>query len=202
MLLAARGPLPPSSLGYDPQLRQPPYDPDRARALLHEAGVASGLTLRLLYNASLEYWSEAVQAIRADLRKVGVNVELLGVADWQKYHEERKKGAYDLYIYGWTVSTPDPERFLLPLYQSQSQDNYGRYANPKVDDLLAQARRPMDDAGRLRLYRDITQLIVADVPAVFLFHQSTFAAHHARIAGLTLDLYGRPQDKLTAVEIR
>lgn len=202
MLLAARGPLPPSSLGYDPQLRQPQHDPDRARALLQEAGAAGGLTLRLLYNASLEYWSEAVQAIRSDLRKVGVNVELLGVTDWQKYHEERKKGAHDLYVYGWTVSTPDPERFLLPLYQSQSQDNHGRYANPKVDDLLAQARQPMDDARRLRVYRDIARLIVADVPAVFLVHQSTFAAHHARIAGLTLDLYGRPQDKLTAVEIR
>lgn len=202
MLLAARGPLPPSSLGYDPQLRQPQYDPDRARALLQEAGAAGGVTLRLLYNASLEYWSEAVQAIRADLRKVGVNIELLGVADWQKYHEERKKGAYDLYVYGWTVSTPDPERFLLPLYQSQSPDNYGRYANPKVDELLTQARQPMDDARRLRLHRDIARLIVADVPAVFLFHQSTFAAHHARIAGLTLDLYGRPQDKLTAVELR
>jgi len=160
------------------------------------------LTLRLLYNASLEYWSEAVQAIRSDLRKVGVNVELLGVADWQKYHEERKKGAYDLYIYGWTVSTPDPERFLLPLYQSHSPDNYGRYANPKVDDMLTQARQPMEDTRRLRLYREIARLIVADVPAVFLFHQVTFAAHHARIAGLVLDLYGRPQDKLTAVEIR
>jgi len=202
MLLAARGPLPPSSLSYDPQLRQPPFDPDRARSLLQEAGAAGGLTLRLLYNASLEYWSEAVQAIRSDLRKVGVNVELLGVADWQKYHEERKKGAYDLYIYGWTVSTPDPERFLLPLYQSHSPDNYGRYANPKVDDMLTQARQPMEDTRRLRLYREIARLIVADVPAVFLFHQVTFAAHHARIAGLMLDLYGRPQDKLTTVEIR
>lgn len=202
MLLAARGPLPPSSLSYDPQLRQPSYDPDRARTLLQEAGTVSGLTLRLLYNASLEYWSEAVQAIRSDLRKVGVNVELLGVPDWQKYHEERKKGAYDLYIYGWTVSTPDPERFLLPLYQSQSPDNYGRYANPKVDDWLTQARQPMDDARRLRLYGDIARLIVADAPAVFLFHQVTFAAHHSRVAGLTLDLYGRPQDKLTTVEIR
>jgi peptide/nickel transport system substrate-binding protein len=201
-LVVARGPLPPSSLSYDPQLRQPTYDPERARALVQEAGAAGGLTLRLLYNASLEYWSEAVQAIRADLRKVGVNVELLGLPDWQKYHEERKKGTHDLYIYGWTVSTPDPERFLLPLYQTKAPDNFGGYTNPKVDELLTQARQPMEDARRLRLYRDATRLILADVPAVFLVHQTTFAAHHARITGLTLDLYGRPQDKLTTVQIR
>jgi len=201
-LLPARGPLPPSSLGYDPQLRQPVYDPGRARALLQQAGAPTALTLRLLYNASLEYWSEAVQAIRADLRKVGIGVELLGVMDWKTFHEERAKGLHDLYLYQWTVSTPDPERFLLPLFQSKSPDNYGGYSNAKVDDVLTQARQPMDDARRLRLYREATRLIVADVPAVFLFHSITFTAHSARVSGLTLNLYGWPQDKLTTVELR
>ena len=166
--MSARGPLPPASLGYDPQVRQPTYDPERARALLQEAGVSGDLTLRLVYNASLEYWSEAVQAIRSDLRKVGIGVELAGVSDWKTFHEERRKGSHDLYLYQWSVSTPDPERFLFPLFQSKSPDNFGRFTNAKVDDLLAQARQPMDDARRLRLYRDATRLIVADVPAALL----------------------------------
>jgi peptide/nickel transport system substrate-binding protein len=201
-LLPARGPLPPNSLSYDPEIRQATFSPERARALLQEAGVASGLTLRLLYNASLEYWSEAVQAIRSDLRKIGVGVDLLGMPDWKSFHDERGKDAYDLYLYGWAVSTPDPERFLFPLFHSKSPDNFGRYASARVDDLLEQARQPMEDARRLRLYRDTTRLIVADVPAAFLFHQIQIAAHHVRIAGLTLNLYGWPQDKLTTVELR
>jgi len=201
-LLPARGPLPPNSLGYDPQLRQPVYDPGRARTLLQQAGAPAGLTLRLLYNASLEHWSEAVQAIRADLRKVGIGVDLIGVMDWKAFHEERAKGLHDLHLYQWTVSTPDPERFLLPLYQSKSPDNFGGYSNGKVDDLLSQARQPMDDARRVRLYREVARLIVADVPAVFLFHSITFTAHSARVSGLTLNLYGWPQDKLTTVEMR
>jgi ABC-type transport system substrate-binding protein len=200
-MLAAQGPLPPSSLGYESQLRQPSYDPERARSLLQDAGAAR-LNLRLLYNASLEYWSESVQAIRADLRKVGISVELLGVKDWTAFHDERKKGGHDLYLYGWAVSTPDPERFLLPLYQSQSPDNFGRYANPGVDDLLAQARHPMEDSRRLRLYRDAARLIVADIPAVFLFHTITFTAHSTRVTGLSLNQYGWPLDKLTTVEMR
>lgn len=164
--------------------------------------MATGLTLRLLYNASLEFWSEAVQAIRADLRKVGITVELAGAADWKAFHAERRKGAHDLYLYGWTVSTPDPERFLFPLYHSKSPDNFGRYGNVRVDELLDQARQPMDDAQRVRLHRDATRLIVADVPAVFLFHEIQFAAHHVRTGALTLNLYGWPQDKLTTVEFR
>lgn len=201
-MLAARGPLPPASLGYDPQLRQPAHDLRRARALLQEAGQGTGLSLRLLYNASLELWSEVVQAVRSDLRKVGITAELAGTPDWKTFHEERKKGEHDLYLYGWSVSTPDPERFLSPLFHSKSPDNFGRFANPKVDELLTQARQPMEEARRLRLYREATRLILGDVPAVFLFHQINFAALHARVAGLTLNLYGLPQDKLATVEIR
>jgi peptide/nickel transport system substrate-binding protein len=200
--LAAQGPLPPASFSYDPQIRQPAHDPGRARALLRDAGAESGLTLRLLYNASLEMWSEAVQAVRSDLRKVGIGVELVGTPDWKTFHEERRKGNHDLYLYGWSVSTPDPERFLLPLFHSKSSDNFGHYANPRMDELLEQARQPMDEARRLRTYREATRVLLADVPAVFLFHQITFAAHHARVAGLTLNLYGLPQDKLTTVEVR
>jgi peptide/nickel transport system substrate-binding protein len=200
--LVAQGPLPPASLSYDPQIRQPAHDPGRARALLKEAGAESSLTLRFLYNASLELWSEAVQAVRSDLRKVAINVELVGSPDWKTFHEERRKGNHDLYLYGWSVSTPHPERFLFPLFHSKSSDNFGHYANPRVDELLEQARQPMDEARRLRTYREATRVLLADVPAVFLFHEINFAAHHARVAGLTLNLYGLPQDKLTTVEVR
>ena len=201
-MLVARGPLPPASLGYDPQLRQPVYDPRRARALLNEAGAESGLTLRLLYNASLEPWSETAQAVRSDLRKVGIEVELLGTPDWKTFHVERRKGDHDLSLYGWSVSTPDPERILFPLFHSKSSDNFGHYSNPRVDELLDQARQPMDESRRVRLHQEATRLLLADVPAVFLYHQVTFAAQHVRVAGLTLNLYGLPQDKLTTVEIR
>ena len=201
-LLAARGPLPPASLGYDPQLRQPAYDPQQARNLLQDADATAGLSLRVLYNASLEYWSEAVHAIRSDLRKVGIQLEPVGVPDWKAFHETRRQNAHDMYLYGWSVSTPDPERFLFRLFHSKSPDNFGRYGSGAVDDLLEQARQPMDEARRLRLYREATRTILTDIPALFLFHHTGFAVHRARAAGLTLNLYGWPQDKLTAVEIR
>ena len=201
-MVVARGPLPPSSLAYDPEIRQPAYDTRRARTLLKEAGAESGVSLRLLYNAAVEPWSETAQAVRSELRKVGIGVELVGTQDWRLFHEERRKGNHDLYLYGWSVSTPDPERFLFPLFHSKSPDNYGHYANPRMDELLEQARQPKDEPRRLRLYREATRVLLADVPAIFLFHQITFSAHHVRVAGLTLNLYGLPQDKLTTVEIR
>jgi ABC-type transport system substrate-binding protein len=59
----------------------------------------------------------------------------------------------------------------------------------------------MDDPRRLRLYREATRLIVNEVPALFLYHQISIAAYNARVVGLTLSLYGFPQDKLVNVEI-
>ena len=128
--------------------------------------------------------------------------QVLGAPDWKDFHEQRRKGTHDLYLYQWSVSTPDPERFLFPLYHSTSTDNYGRYTSAKADEILTQARQPMDDARRLRLYREATRLILADVPTLFLFHQTAIAAQHVRAHGLTLNLYGWPQDKLSTVETR
>ncbi len=200
-MLAARGPLPPATSGYNPHLQQPAYDLPRARALVQEAGLSADFTLRLLYNAPLEVWGEMAQAVRSDLRKVGIGVELLGVPDWKAFHDEREKGSHDLYLYRRMVSTPDPERFLFPLFHSKSPDNFGHFVNPKVDELLALARQPMEDARRLRLYQEATRLIVGAVPAAFLVHQINMAAQHVRATGLTLSLYGLPQDKLAAVEV-
>lgn len=200
-MIPAQGPLPPASLGYDPQIRQPAHDPARARALLQEAGLNDRPALRLLYNTSLEMWSEVAQAIRSDLRKAGIELELTGVPNWQAFHEQRRKGEHDLYLYGWAVSTPDPERFLFPLFESKSPDNLGRFSSARVDELLTQARQPMDEARRIRLYREVSRLVVGEIPAVFLFHQINFAAVHPRVTGLTLNIYGLPQDKLSTVEI-
>ncbi len=200
-MIAAKGPLPPAVKGFDPAVSQPAYDPDRARELLKEAG-ASGLSLRLLYFNPIEVWSEIVFAITADLEKVGITVDLLRTPTWNDFYAERKRGDHDLYLYNWTISTPDPERLLLPLFQSQSQDNFSHYANLRVDKLLTDARQPMEEARRLRLYSEAARLIVDDLPALFLGHWIGMAAVNTRVQGLTLSVFGLPQDKLATVEIR
>ncbi len=200
-MIPAKGPLPPNCAGFDPAVSQPAYDPERARALLREMGLATGLTLRLLYFSPLELWAEVVLAIKMDLEKVGISVELRRTGSWNEYHEERKKNDHDLYLYNWSISTPDPERLLYPLFYSQSQDNFGRFANPRVDRLLTDARQPMEEARRLQMYGEATRLIVNELPALFLVHRIGVAAVNSRVKGLALNLYGLPQDKLTRVEI-
>jgi peptide/nickel transport system substrate-binding protein len=200
-MIAAKTALPPNCPGYDPELSQPPYDPERARALLNEAG-AAGLRLKLLYFNPIELWSEIAYTIRTDLEKVGVAVELMRVSSWAEFHAERKKGQHDLYLYSWAIGAPDPERFLSPLYFSGSSDNYGHFSNPRVDTLLTQARQPREDRLRLKMYGEINRLIVDDLPALFLVHRIGMAGVNNRVKGLQLNMDGFPQDKLATVEIR
>lgn len=200
-MMPAKGPLPPGCGGFDPEVSQPPYDPERARALLREAGMDS-VRLRLLYFSPSEVWSEMVYAVRADLAKVGVTVDLHPTSSWNDFHDERKKNAHDLLFYNWAISTPDPDRLLPPLFRSDSSDNYTRLANPRVDRLLDEAQKPMAESRRLQLYSQVNRLVVEEIPAIFLVHRIGIAGASARVRGLTLNLYGQPQDKLATVEIR
>ena len=201
VLIPAKGPLPPGCGGFDPEVSQPSYDVERTRQLLLEAGMDK-VRLRLLYFSPSEIWLELVRAVQADLAKVGVTVDLQSSANWSDFHNEWKKGTNDLFLYNWSISTPDPDRLLPALFRSGSSDNYTRFANPKVDSLLDEAQKPMDESRRLQLYSQVNRLVVAEIPAIFLVHRIGMAGVSSRVRGLTLNLYGLPQDKLATVEIR
>lgn len=136
---AVQGVLPLQCLGFDSAVGQPAYDPNRARALLREVGAASQFDLRLLHFSPSQLWSEVARAVRTDLEKVGIRVELVSTENWQDFQRERGKSEHDLYLTHWVVSAPDPERFPAPLFDSKSPNNYSRLVDPRIDRLLARA---------------------------------------------------------------
>ncbi|MBP1776062.1 MAG: hypothetical protein H6Q86_2072 [candidate division NC10 bacterium] len=202
MATAAMSVLPPNCAGFDSTVSQPAYDPERARALLKDVGATTTPALRLLHHSPSELWEEIVRAVESDLSKVGFDVALAKTATWADFHKERAKGDHDLHLRQWQISAPDPESFLAPLFQSKSHDNFGRFANPRVDELLAEARKPMDSAQRLAVYGQANKLITDDHAALFLLHRIGIAGVNKRVQGLHLNLYGLPQDKLVNVEVR
>ena len=202
MATAAMSVLPPNCAGFDSTVSQPAYDPERARALLKDVGPTTAPALRLLYHSPSELWEEIVRAAESDLSRVGFDVALVKTATWADFHKERAKGDHDLHLRQWQVSAPDPESFLAPLFQSKSNDNFGRFASPRVDELLTEARTPMDRTQRLAAYGRVNKLIVDDNAALFLLHRIGIAGVNKRVQGLHLNLYGLPQDKLVNVEVR
>jgi dipeptide transport system substrate-binding protein len=200
-LITAKSVLPPNCPGFDSELTQAPYDPERARVLLKDAGMQD-YRFRLLYFSPFELWTEVAHTVQTDLERLGVGVDLIRVGSWAEFHEERKKGHHDLFLYNWTISAPDAERFLYPLFFSQSEYNFGQFANTRVDALLTQSRQPIDQKARVQLHAEANRLIVQEMPALFLVHRVGIAGYSNRVKGLQLNIEGFPQDKLATVEIR
>ncbi len=68
-------PMPPAAFGYTADFKNNPYDPEKAKKLLAEAGYSQGLKVRFKINQAAMY-SKPSEVIQEQLRKVGINAEL------------------------------------------------------------------------------------------------------------------------------
>jgi len=198
----AYGPLPPGTEGYDPILKRASYQPEAAKQLLAEAGIAQGFRVSLVFNAGWGYFAELAQAIRTDLAKVGVTVDFMPASGWKELVADVRDGKGDMFIYAWLIPLADADVWLTPLFQTKSADNLTHYNSPTVDRLLEQAKTTVDDAARLDLYRKAQRAIVDDAPMVFLFHEIRVSAYSTRVVGLELNAQSYPVDRFARVDLR
>jgi peptide/nickel transport system substrate-binding protein len=199
----AKGALPPGVRGYDPEVTQGPYDAQAAKELLSKSGAGSLPTVRVVHNSALTFTAEVAGAIQSDLRRIGMQVELLGKPGWPEVVAAVRKREGDMFLYSWNVRAPYPERFLLPLFHSRSvgTTNLTHYRNPVLDKLLEDALRLQEGAAQNRLLSQMQRLIVQDAPMVVLYHAIRVAAYSERVQGLELNLGLLPHDKLVKVDL-
>jgi peptide/nickel transport system substrate-binding protein len=199
----AKGPLPPAMKGYDPTANQASYDPDMAKELLRKTGHSTGLSVGLVHNQAVPFHSEFAGAIQNDLRRVGINVESLGKPNWKDVTTAVQAREGHMFIYGWNVRAPYPERILMPLFHSRSVGtmNLTHYKSAELDRQLDEAFRLPEGPGQASIYSLVQKQIVADAPMVFLYHLTWVAAHTDRLRGLELNLGSLPHDKLVRVDL-
>lgn len=170
----ATGVLPPGTLGYNPALQPTRYDPDHARELLAQAGYPGGRGLPpLVFCSSIkgERIAREHAIIRRSLEGVGVRTEFRYETDWRAYTRLLAEGRGHAFLFAWYADIPDPDNFLHLLFHSKSPRNYGGYANPAVDDLLARARREENLGRRVALYQRAEEIIVGDASILPVWHQ-------------------------------
>jgi ABC-type transport system substrate-binding protein len=184
-----------------PQARLEPcagcrYDPDEARALFAAAGVTE---LELWFNPGGGH--EQVAGVVADqLAAVGITLQPRGQADepFAAYLDRLRNDQAALFRFGWTLDHATLDDALTPLFASwlagsPSAANYGRYAAPDVDALLAQARATRDAEERRLLYERAEDLALdRDQALVPLFTFRHSAVVSDRFEGFTLSPLGLP----------
>jgi peptide/nickel transport system substrate-binding protein len=167
-------PLPPAQWGFDPSVKGYGFDPDQAKKLLAEAGVAPGTRFELLtYNSPRGYNSAGPNlavAVQGYLRRVGIETDVRQM-DMGAFLSTVRSGKYNgLKMQGWTGDNGDPDNFAGTLFGSKQIpiNNTAHYSNPEVDKLLTEAARETDHAKRVQLYGQIQKMIVDDAPWIFI----------------------------------
>ncbi len=194
----APGPMIQHSWGHDPAVEPYPHDPERAKALLAEAGLANGFATKFWVPESgsgMVAPKEIAQIVQADLAAVGVQAEIVTqewtsyVADWQ--NKGLDAGGYGLAEMSWNFSAPDPAQWLDPNVRTDAHPpgggfNGSFYSNPQVDDLLTKATQTFTRDDRAAFYKQAQAIMREDCPWIFMFSANNIAAATARLKGLEL----------------
>ncbi|MFT0669246.1 ABC transporter substrate-binding protein, partial [Enterobacter hormaechei subsp. xiangfangensis] len=109
-----RSPIPPNMLGFNKDLKDYGYDPEKAKALLKQAGLEKGAEVTLWsmpvqrpYNPNSRRIAEMIQA---DWAKVGVKAKIVSY-EWGEYLSGMRKGEHDSALFGWMSDNGDPDNF-------------------------------------------------------------------------------------------
>lgn len=156
--------------GYNPDLGPIPYDPDRARALLAEAGYPDGLDLEMDVPAGRYLNGEEIsQAVAAQLAEVGVDVHITEYefGRWlDKFHRAHDMG--QLSYIGQSSPISDGGN-RLAAFHPDGATSY--YENEEYGAVLDQALATFDEAERIRLYQRAAEIFCADPAHIVLFNQ-------------------------------
>jgi peptide/nickel transport system substrate-binding protein len=190
----ANGPTPPAfNWAYNEEVEPYPYDPERARELLAEAG-AEGAELKFYVTEGGSGMLDPVPmgtAIQADLAAVGLNVEI-ETYEWNTFLAEVNpglEGKADMAEMAWMTTDPDTLPYLTlrtEAWPERGGFNSSYYSNPKVDELLNDARTSTDPEERAQLYKQMQEIVHEDAPWLFVANWKQSAVTTANVGDFEL----------------
>ena len=200
----AQGPLPPGIFGYregqagiNPEMYdwvagQPRRKPiSAARRLLAEAGWPDGrdavtgepLVIHLDTTATGVGAKARIDWLQKQFAKIDVQLVVRNT-DYNRFQEKIRKGAAQLFYFGWNADYPDPENFLFLLYSKQSAVKYdgsnaANYSNPTYDAMFEQMQTMENGPQRQALIDQMVALLRHDAPWIWGFHPKDYSLKHA-----------------------
>jgi peptide/nickel transport system substrate-binding protein len=168
--------VPPQAFGHNPDLSAYPYDPEKAKQLLEEAG-AVGKTVTFV--STPDRWlkaREVSQTVAAYIEAAGLKVKL-NLENFDKYLEDitAKRNKPPLLYHSSSNDLLDADRQISTYYDSSS--GLAAYKNPRVDELAKSARSEADADKRTGMYHELLKTGCDDAAFIFLVNvEDTFGA--------------------------
>jgi peptide/nickel transport system substrate-binding protein len=174
----ASTPFPPSSPWYV-ELPCPAYDPDRARHLLTSASIRE---LQVILPVNGLAGLRIARLLAEDLAKVGIHIRPVPYDNPQWWPGVYTQGDWLMILQTWTPM-PDPDQVFWRRYHSRGIFNTGRYVSPVMDELLERGRRTIELSARRTIYARVQEMLLTDLPTVYLFHEPAITAWTGAVKG-------------------
>jgi ABC-type transport system substrate-binding protein len=188
----ANQPLPPTMPGYAKDYEGYPYDVEKAKALMAEAGLADGVETEL-FVMNTDPQPRIAQAIQQDLAAIGIKASVKSLAQANVIAAGGEPEAAPMIWSGgmaWIADFPDPSNFYGPILGCggavEGGWNWSWYCNEDLDRQAAAADAivdPAKKAEREEMWRNIYLKIMEDAPWAPIFNEERFSMRSARIGG-------------------
>ncbi len=193
----AVGPYKPGTWWYDSNVKTYPFEPDKAKQLLAEAGWkdknADGILVKdgqpfsftIRTNQGNQVRQDTAEIIQRRLRAVGIDVKI-HVVEWAAFlNTFIRKRDFEAIVLGWGLGL-DPDQFEIWNSKMTGPDelNHIGYQNPEVDKLLEEGRRTFDTEKRKRIYARFQEILAEDQPVVFLYVPDALPVVSSRVKGI------------------
>ena len=193
----ATGPYKPDAWYYNPNVRRYPFDPEKAKGLLAEAGWVDRdgdgwldrdgrrFSFTVITNQGNSLRDKTAQIIQFRLKKIGIEMKIRQI-EWTAFiNEFIDKRRFEAVILGWTLGQ-DPD--IYDIWHSsktgEKELNFIGYKNKEVDDLLIKGRRTFDRKERKKIYDRIQEILAEDQPYTFLYVPMALPVIHKRFKGI------------------
>ena len=179
--------LPPGMPGSDPNFQGLPFDPDKAKTLLAQAGYPGGKglpPLDLYADANVQWSVKTVDLLREMYVKIGVPARVKQMEFGALIAASDKKTVLPAWFIGWYADYLDPQDYYSLLLRTGATENRTNYSNPQFDALCDAADVEQDPQKRMALYRQAAKIAANDVPRIPIFFASDPELINPSIRGL------------------
>lgn len=194
---AAINPIPPTIWSYNTAIKDYPYDPEKAKKMLADAGVKTPLDIDLWwmpvqrpYNPNAKRIAEIMQA---DLAKIGVNAKLVSY-EWGEYRKRLQQGEHMTGQLGWTGDNGDPDNFFFLLGCAAARpggQNLSKWCNKDFDALINKAKTISDTAERTKLYEQAQVIVKEEAPWFTIAHSVVYEPTRKEVVDYKVSPLGR-----------
>ena len=200
----AQGPIPPGIFGFEEgQAGINPYvyewqnaalkrkSIQQAKQILSEAGYANGIDQEtgkplILYFDTVSRGADSKALLNWMVKQFAkLDIQLvIRTTDGNRFMDKLYKGTFQIYQLGWNADYPDPENFFFLLYGPNSMalskgQNYSNYQNSDYDRLFDKMKAMENSPERLRIIRQMNDIVRADAPWVWSFYPKQYSLNHA-----------------------